>query len=71
MTVPFRDCVIGGPSAFVYPVVKTTQLAEAIRRKLILEISGLPARVQQTSATLATADQKIDCEIGRYDRDDW
>ncbi len=67
----FKDCVIGGPSAFVYPVLKTTALGEAIRRKLILEIADLPARVHNASRTLVAAERKVDCEIGRYDRDDW
>ncbi len=67
----FKDCVIGGPSAFVYPVLKATGLSEAIRRKLILEIAGLPTGVHNVSRTLDGGDRKVDCEIGRYDRDDW
>jgi hypothetical protein len=39
----YADCVIGGPGAFSLPVTETSQLAETIRRKLVLEISGLPA----------------------------
>lgn len=67
----FKDCVIGGPSAFVYPVLKATALREAIRRKLILEIAGMPLRVHKAGRMLAAAERKIDCEIGRFDRDDW
>ena len=67
----FKDCVIGGPSAFVYPVVKAEELEESIRRKLILEIAGHPVRIQKASKQLLASGQKVDCEIGRYDDDDW
>ena len=36
----YADCVVGGPGSFVLPVDSPGQLAEAIRRKLILEIAG-------------------------------
>jgi Protein of unknown function (DUF1194) len=49
----FRDCVIGGPGAFMIPVRERHQFAEAIRTKIIREISDhgsepilLPAQVQ-------------------------
>jgi hypothetical protein len=35
----YTDCVIGGPSSFVLPVKDVGQLAEAIRRKLVLEVA--------------------------------
>jgi hypothetical protein len=35
----FRDCVIGGPGAFVIPVWKPSQFAEAIKAKMIREIA--------------------------------
>jgi hypothetical protein len=37
----FRACVIGGPAAFVLPAEGFTDFARAMRRKLVLEISGL------------------------------
>ncbi|WP_193369829.1 DUF1194 domain-containing protein [Pelagibius marinus] len=43
----YRDCVIGGPAAFIVVAEDFTAFASAIRRKLILEIAGLtppPAR---------------------------
>ncbi|WP_340120086.1 DUF1194 domain-containing protein [Pelagibius sp. 7325] len=41
----FRDCVIGGPAAFIVAAEGFDSFASAIRRKLILEIAGLtPAR---------------------------
>ncbi len=36
----YADCVIGGPGSFVLPVKDRDQLAEAIRRKLVLEVAG-------------------------------
>ena len=38
----YADCVIGGPGSFVLPVNDRDQLAEAIRRKLVLEVAGRP-----------------------------
>ena len=34
----FRDCVIGGPDAFIVVVKRRAELAEAIERKLVMEI---------------------------------
>ena len=36
----YRYCVIGGYGSFVLPVTDVRRLAEAIRRKLLVEISG-------------------------------
>jgi hypothetical protein len=38
----YRDEVIGGPGAFMVPAKDFNDFADAVRRKLILEISGLP-----------------------------
>lgn len=37
----YRRCVIGGPASFMIPVNGWDQFAEAVRRKLVLEIGGL------------------------------
>jgi hypothetical protein len=37
----YRDCVIGGPGAFLVPIRERQQFAEAIRTKIIREIAGL------------------------------
>jgi len=58
----YQDCVIGGTGAFILPVTKTSQFADAIRRKLVLEISERPARVQPVAATVKPP--RIDCLIG-------
>ena len=36
----YRDCVIGGPGAFLVVAVNFKDFARAIRRKLVLEIAG-------------------------------
>ncbi|WP_298835409.1 DUF1194 domain-containing protein [uncultured Roseobacter sp.] len=38
----YTDCVIGGPGAFVVPVFGWDQFAEAVRRKMVLEIAAQP-----------------------------
>jgi hypothetical protein len=63
LDVYYEDCVIGGPGAFLIPVHDIAQLALAIRRKLVLEIAGLPARVLKASG-IAAAGPRIDCLIG-------
>jgi hypothetical protein len=57
----YRDCVIGGPGAFVISVSDKARFAEAIRTKLVLEISALepPARVIP-----AQAKPPVNCMIG-------
>lgn len=65
----YRDCVIGGPGAFVIPVTEPAQLAEAIRRKLVLEIAGQPP---QLILAAQTADPPpIECTIGERLRRMW
>lgn len=39
LDVYYRECVIGGPGAFMIPVNDWTQFPEAIRRKLVLELA--------------------------------
>jgi hypothetical protein len=53
----FRDCVIGGPGAFVIPVRERQQFAEAIRTKIIREIAGLaPSSLLQRAQSEAPMD---------------
>jgi hypothetical protein len=58
----YTSCVIGGPGAFVIPVSNKSQFSEAIRTKLVLEISHLapmrpdqPPRIMPAQATTAEA----------------
>lgn len=37
----YKQCVIGGPAAFIAPVYNLNQLSATIRKKLVLEIAGL------------------------------
>ena len=62
----YEDCVIGGPGAFFLSVQAPEQLADAIRRKLVLEIAG-PAPTLQP-AQLAQHPPRIDCLIGEKTR---
>lgn len=54
----FRDCVIGGPGAFIIPVRERQQFAEAIKTKIIREIAALPGDplIQKTQA-----EPRVDC----------
>ena len=68
----YEECVIGGPGAFIIPVRSPDEFAEAIRRKLILEIAGLPPRVVLVAE--AGSAEPVDCLIGeksRRGRFDW
>lgn len=38
----YIECVAGGPGSFVLPIRKWEEFPEAVRRKLVLELSGLP-----------------------------
>jgi hypothetical protein len=55
----YADCVIGGPGAFLLPVRAPEQLAPAILRKLVLEISALPAQLVP-----AAVETPVDCLAG-------
>ena len=78
----YQDCVIGGPGAFVVPVLDWSEFAAAVRKKLVLEIAGIPpvprhAGIDRTDAQpiQAQSEAPADCLIGekiweRY-RDTW
>ncbi|WP_299782980.1 DUF1194 domain-containing protein [uncultured Roseobacter sp.] len=61
LDIYYRHCVIGGPGAFVIPVLAWDQFADAVKRKLVLEIAGLPARIYRAQLT---QEQPYDCLIG-------
>jgi hypothetical protein len=56
----YRNCVIGGPGAFVIPVLSWDQFAQAVRRKLVLEISDRP----RSPAPVLRQVAGYDCLIG-------
>lgn len=63
----YRDCVIGGPGAFVVVAADFTDFARAVRRKLVLEIAGhgprkAPGLVPARAIEVARASPP--CDIG-------
>lgn len=60
----YGNCVIGGTGAFMVPVRQLAEFASAIRRKLLLEISGveMPARI--TPAQSVSPPEGYDCLTG-------
>jgi hypothetical protein len=61
----YRDCVIGGPGALYVVAKDFHSFAEAIRRKLILEISGVEPAPGETKPLLhLAADEPSRCEMG-------
>jgi hypothetical protein len=67
----YRDCVIGGPGAFMVPVRSVDQFPAAVRTKLALEIAGLapeaPAIGLGSDAAKPAADRgptRADCSAG-------
>jgi len=58
----YRDCVIGGPGAFVIPVRDWNDFADAVRRKLVLEMVWQP--VTGVRPVQYTPRAKADCLIG-------
>ena len=54
----FRDCVIGGPGAFLIPVRTQDHLAEAIREKIVREVADLP---QSQSLFHPARDERSQC----------
>jgi len=69
LDIYYEDCVIGGPGAFLVTVDSIDRIAEAIRRKLVLEIAGAPA--QWIPAQVARREPRIDCLIGEKLRRRW
>jgi len=57
----YRDCVIGGPSAFVIPVLEWDHFPQAVRRKLVLELVD---RVTEAPVRQVSTEAPYDCLIG-------
>src|SRR3546814_34250 len=69
LDVYYEDCVIGGTGAFLVVVRSADQFAEAIRRKLMLEIAGPAPRAIPAAA--AAGGTRIDCLVGEKLREQW
>lgn len=59
----YETCVIGGPGSFVIPVLNWEDFAEAVRRKLVLEIASLPMTEVVQPIQYALRDPS-DCLVG-------
>jgi hypothetical protein len=66
LDVYYEDCVIGGPGAFMVAVTDPANFEAAIRRKLVMEIAGLPARVMPAAEVVR--EPRVDCMIGEKTR---
>jgi hypothetical protein len=64
----YAECVTGGPGSFVLPIHSAAEFATAIRRKLILEVSGIAGQRVDPSIVRIDAAAPIDCLRGERDR---
>lgn len=70
LDVYYEDCVIGGAGSFIVPVHEEKNFGNAIRRKLIREISGAPARIFRAQAAWRPP-PRVDCLIGEKLWNEW
>jgi hypothetical protein len=72
LDIYYQDCVIGGPGAFVVPVVHIEDFGDAIRRKLVLEIAGVAQAPKVVLAgdvaPLVRPPTRTDCLVGETSR---
>lgn len=71
LDVYYEDCVIGGPGAFLVTIESIDRIAEAIRRKLVLEIAGVQPAIQRVAETFPSREPRVDCLIGEKLRRRW
>lgn len=60
----YRNCVIGGPGAFMIPVNEWSQFPEAVRRKLVIELAGDAPRIERAPLINVQAGPDYDCMVG-------
>lgn len=70
LDVYYEDCVIGGTGSFIVPVRDRKNFAEAIRRKLVLELAGAQPRVTPAQFKFQRP-PRIDCLVGEKMWDRW
>lgn len=63
LDVYYESCVIGGPGAFVIPVLYWDDFPLAVRRKLVLELVG-PPEVLGLAQVSGRSEDGYDCLIG-------
>lgn len=61
----YSQCVVGGPGAFVLPVQAVSEFGTAIRRKLILEVSGNSG---DAGAVPVATEPPVHCMVGERAR---
>ncbi|MHB2166338.1 DUF1194 domain-containing protein [Alsobacter sp. R-9] len=66
LDVYYRDCVIGGPGAFIVPVRERQQFAEAVRTKIVREVAAAAVPVVPVQAT-----QPLDCGAEERRNQQW
>ncbi|MEM7693743.1 MAG: DUF1194 domain-containing protein [Pseudomonadota bacterium] len=71
LDIYYEDCVIGGFGAFMITVDKAENFAEAIRRKIIMEIARGPATVVPATWRAPGAEPRIDCLVGEKQWQAW
>ncbi|MBO6637278.1 MAG: DUF1194 domain-containing protein [Roseitalea sp.] len=68
LDVYYRDCVIGGPGAFLLPVRDWDEFPEAVRRKIVLELAGKTPAITESAGQAMPVhlinDGPVDCTIG-------
>ncbi len=67
----YEDCVIGGAGAFFVSVRAPADLADAVKRKLVLEIAGDTPGVVAADVLAPAPAPRIDCLIGEKTRPSW
>jgi hypothetical protein len=60
----YEQCVIGGQGSFVIPIRAKSEFGTAIRRKLMLEISGLALEPRIVPAQAPGRSDGMDCMVG-------
>lgn len=62
----YEECVIGGPGAFIVPVLRGSGFASAILRKIILEIAGTTPESAPSifTAQFSRGAPPVDCFLG-------
>ena len=64
LDVYYSECVVGGPGAFTIPVNDWSQFAEAVRRKLVIELAGPEYGPQDAQIIKVQASAPYDCLVG-------
>ncbi|WP_292396979.1 DUF1194 domain-containing protein [Mesorhizobium sp.] len=64
----YAECVTGGPGSFVLPVYAASEFVTAIRRKLVLEVSGIIGPRAGPGTIRIDAATPVDCLQGERGR---